>query len=141
MSEKQTKEVATSAPLNLTQDGLQALISAAVTAAVAEAKKPAPPTDKELRDIQQAQEARAALAADVVDTIKQKQFNQRTCTHSHGTGESHGVYVQDGNYILCQFCQAKVRPEVPVEQRTDKSAIYDTALFNRLFQEMRKTDM
>ena len=136
MSDKETKQQPS---LNLSPADLQAMIAAAVTAAVVEAKKPAPATERELANIKEAQELRAETASNVLAKIEAKKFEQKTCTHAHSTGESHGVYIVDGNYILCQKCQGKIRPEDGVSK--DKSAIYDTALFNRLFQAITRTDM
>jgi len=128
-----------STPIALTPEALQQMIAAAVTAAVQEAKKPAPPTARELAEIQQSQEIRQETAQNVLAQIESKKFEQQSCTHRHATGESHCVFIVDGNYVLCQKCQGKIRPEDG--KKADKTAIYDTVLFNRLFQEISRSDM
>jgi hypothetical protein len=133
------KAEAKSQSLALTPEALQSLISAAVTAAVSEAKKPAPLTSQEEARLKQDNELRAETAKNVLEGMKTRKFEQKACTHTHATGQSHCVFIIDGNYILCQKCQGKIRPEDGVNK--DGNAIYDTALFNRLFQELNKTDM
>ena len=128
------------APISLTADDLQKMIAAAVTAAVVESKKPAPKTATEIAIIEQEQELRAETAAGVLAQIEAKRSEQHMCSHKHATGESHCVYINDGNYMLCQKCQAKVRPGVAATGYKG-SDIYNTDLFNRLFQEVQKTDM
>jgi hypothetical protein len=137
----ETKSTTPSAPLTLTPEALQSLISSAVATAIQESKKPAPPTKAEIANLEQEQQLRLETAKNVLAQMDTKKFEQRSCSHRHATGESHGVYINDGNYVLCQKCQAKVRPFVAVESQKDKTAIYDTDLFNRLFQELSRTDM
>jgi hypothetical protein len=135
--------------LALTADDLRDIIASAVTAAVAESKKPAPPTEQELAQIAQDQQMRKDTAQDVLRAQANKLANQKVCSHEHPKREgsqSHCVWVKEENpaspgYILCQLCQGKVRPEVPAEQRMDTQAIYDTQMFNKLFQDCLDTSM
>lgn len=126
--------------LSLTPEMLKDLIATAVTAAVSEAKKPAPPTAKELAQIQQDQENRLANGQSELEKQKNKRAAQLICTHEHSRrdgGQTHCVHVREENplspgYVLCQKCQGRVRPDSA--DKLDHGAIYDTVLFNTLFQ-------
>lgn len=118
---------------NLTAKQLQDLIAATVAAVVAESKKPAPLTEQQLAEVHQANEMRLQQRDLVLQEQANKKASQNACSHMRRDNTCCAVYVQNGNYLICQACQALVRPEVPVEQR-DQQSIYDTQLFNRLFQ-------
>lgn len=119
--------------MSLTPKQLQDLITAAVTAAVAESKKPAPLTEREEADIQQAQDMRLQQRDLVLQEQANKAAMQRSCTHMRRDNTCTGVYVDNGNYIICQQCQGLIRPGAAPAGYTG-SDIYDTNLFNRLFQ-------
>jgi hypothetical protein len=131
--------------LNLTPKDLQAMIAAAVTAAIQESRKPAPPTDQEVAQLKMKQEHRLRTANEVIRTEENKRANQRICSHEHNNGDTHCVWVREENpaspgFILCQRQQCRIRPgdltkdyEQPAFLR-DRGAIYDTNLFNKLFQ-------
>jgi hypothetical protein len=134
--------------LALTPEMLQTLISTAVTAAVAEAKKPAPPTERQIAEAEQDQENRRANAESVKAKKDQEKIEQLACTHEHPKregGHTHCVLVREENpaspgYIMCQKCQGRVRPERESlrdkkGEYLDREAIYDTNLFNKLFQD------
>lgn len=118
-----------------------------------ESKKPAPPTPREIAEIEQKQEHRAANAASVTEEItNQRNFQQNICTHKHNTGQSHVMLIRAGltggvpnhpDYMFCQNCRIKVYPAVPEEQRKDKSsaAVYNNALYNQLFQSIQTADI
>jgi hypothetical protein len=126
---------------------LKELVTASVTAAMVEARKPLPPTEKELAEIAQAQAHREANAAGVIAAIKNKRFVQEACVHEHSKaagGGTHCVWVKEEDprspgYIYCQKCEARIRPNnydkdgLPYQR--DRNAHYDTDLFNRLFQD------
>jgi hypothetical protein len=141
------KEKIMSQALSLTPEDLQGMIAAAVTAAVAESKKPAPLTEAQLAEIEQAQQIRFETAQSAKQAEENKRATQARCTHEHPKREgshSHCVWVREENpaspgYILCQLCQAKVRPEGV--DRQDKQSIYNTALFNKLFQDCNDASM
>jgi hypothetical protein len=118
----------------LTPEILKDMISAAVSTAIQESKK-THYTEKELADIEQAQQMRIDQAASVLAEIDAIKNYQRTCSHKHArTGDTHCVYILDGNYILCQKCIGIIRPGDPPVGYKGKH-IYNTELFNRLFQE------
>lgn len=79
-------------------------------------------TDKEKRELDAAQQDRQANAGMQKQMALDKKASQKICTHTHKTGATHCVFVQNGNFILCQKCQDVIRPEDRLE------------LFNELFQ-------
>jgi hypothetical protein len=119
--------------LNLTPTQLQALITAAVTAAVSEAKKPAPLTEAQEAQLKQDIDMRRQTAELQLERIKNEKMLRSVCTHTRKDRSYATVHVQDGNYILCQICQAIVRP-APAPKDDDGRSIYDTGLFNHLVQ-------
>lgn len=123
------------------------VIGSAIAAAISEARKPLPPTEAEIRDLELRQQARASNAAGVIAQMENKRTVQRICSHEHKRkegGGTHGVWIRDEDprspgYIYCQKCEANIRPGnydangLPFQR--DRRAIYDTELFNRMFQE------
>ena len=132
--------MSTEKQVSLNMSDLQGLIAGAVAAAVAEARKPEPLTERQEKEIAQAQEGRRATAESVLEEIEAKKQGQLICTHKHATGESHGVFIEGSDYILCQKCQAKIRAGVAPEGYKG-SFIYDTNKFNEIFQSLRTADM
>lgn len=129
--------------LNLTPADLQAMIAAAVTAAVQESRKPAPPTEQQLAQLEMEQQHRKDTSDQVKQLEVNKRANQMICSHEHTNGDTHCVWVREENpaspgFILCQKWQCRIRPGAFNKQGTsyerDRGAIYDTAMFNRLFQ-------
>lgn len=127
-----------------TKEDMKEIVAAAVTAAVQEANKPKPPTDAEVAEIQQAQTMRRETADSVKMRKENRKFIQSQCTHEHSKqagGGTHCVYVRDNDhpadagYIYCQLCEDRVRPESEKWRVLDPDAHFDTALFNRLFQD------
>ena len=124
---------------------LQEIIAGTVAATVAEMRKPAPPTAKELADLEQAQEQRRATAEGVKEKNRNKRWIQEHCTHFHkpndAGGGTHCVYVYDNgitgsfNFIYCQKCEARIRPEEDaLMRRLDPEALFDSAKFSLLMQ-------
>lgn len=123
------------------------VIAQSIAAAIAESRKPLPPTEAELRAIEVAQQARAANAAGVIAQMENKRAVQRICTHEHKRkegGGTHGVWIRDEDsrspgYIYCQKCEAIIRPGAynpeGLPHERDRRALYNTELFNRMFQE------
>lgn len=120
--------------MSLTSKQLQELIAAAVTAAVSEAKKPAPPTETQLAEIEQANEMRLQQRDLVLQEQANRKATQLACSHMRRDNTCSGVYVENGNYVICQQCQAIIRPGVAPTKDDDGRSIYDTQLFNRMFQ-------
>lgn len=141
--------------VNLTPDALQAMIAAAVTAAIQESRKPNPPTEQELSQLQMAQEHRAQTAQSVLLERENKIAMQNICAHEHSRregGGTHAVWVREEDprspgFILCQKCQGRIRPGVlstdpkaPAFNR-DRGAIYNNDKFNQLFQDCGEASM
>lgn len=133
------------ATLSITAEDLKGIVAAAVATAITEARKPDPPTAEQVAAVQMAQEHRADMAADVTRTRENKIAIQRICSHEHSNregGGTHCVWVKEEDpaspgYIYCQKCEAKVRPQGGYEgtKKADRTALYDTLLFNKLFQD------
>lgn len=119
--------------LTLTAKQLQELVATAVSAAVAEAKKPFV-SEQDQKRMEQDQQTRKETADNILRGIEQRKHMQRMCTHTRREdGKTRAVYVENGTFMICQACQAIIRPGVaPANDRgTD---IYDDQLFYRLFQ-------
>jgi len=114
-------------------ENLAEVIKAVKAPNVIEQKK----LDAESKAVQDAQEARKQQSESTLLDIKRKGQSQRICSHEHQkTGQTHGVFVMEKSgpgYVLCQLCQAIVRPGVAPEGYKGVH-IYDTGLFNQLFQ-------
>jgi hypothetical protein len=133
------------ATVNLTKEDLRDLVVSAVSAAVSAANAPPPPTKAELAEIQMAQELRESTAKDILKKkANDRWFQEHGCSHEHSKqagGGTHCVHVRDNDYldsagyIMCQLCQGRVRPEDPKWVKLDPEAIFNTALFNKLFQD------
>jgi hypothetical protein len=119
--------------MNLTAEQLQTLITSAVTAAVSESRKPAPLTDAQEAEILQANDMRLQQRDLVLQGEANKRALQAACSHMRRDNTCSCVYVASGNYIIDQQCQAIIRPGTAPEGYAGND-IYDTQLFNRLFQ-------
>lgn len=141
------------ATIQLTPEALQTMIATAVATAIQESKKPAAPTERELADLEQAQEYRASQAKQVIQTMENKRSHQLICVHEHDKragGGTHGVWVKEEDprspgFIYCQKCEARIRPgnydKTGLPYQMDRGAIFDTSLFNKLFQECGDTSL
>lgn len=98
--------------ISLTADQLRELLI--------EVRRPIP-TDKEIAEQKDALEARKANAALTLQILEQKKMNQQMCTHLRYDGTVRAVYVQNGDFLICQGCQDVIRRDRP-------------ELFNRLIQ-------
>jgi hypothetical protein len=122
------------------QENTQKLIEELRKPTVLEQKK----LEAEAKALADANQERADNATAMLLKITTKRTEQAICSHKHRNGHSHCVYIMEKapspGYILCQLNQCKIRPGVaPVDYKgTD---IYDTALFNRLFQELPSNEM
>lgn len=141
------------ANLNLTTDDLKEMIATAVSAAIVESRKPNPPTAQELSAQAMAQQHREQTAQSVLAKQENERAIQRICSHTHAQregGGTHCVWVREEDprspgYILCQLNQCKIRAGAYDQKglpcQMDKNAIYDTTLFNKLFQDCGPTGL
>jgi len=93
--------------------------------------------DKQEREALAANENRKKQAQQVLATMAMKKQGQAVCNHKHPDGNTHLVHVQEPTgpgYLICQKRQCIIRPGKPSDHRRGDTAIYDTALFNQLFQ-------
>lgn len=97
-----------------------------------EARKPVI-TDEMKRKQAADAEARKSNAALVLAEEEKKRNFQRLCSHMRRDGSTRAVYVVNGNFMICQACQAVVRPGVRPDNYNGRD-IYDNDLFNKLFQ-------
>ena len=89
-----------------------------------------------------AMEERKENSAAVKQLMKERRQEQLMCSHQHADGHTHlariienGKLAGGPGYLLCQWCCAKIRPDVgPEMKKIDPQAIYDTSLFNRMLQ-------
>lgn len=131
----------------LTPQDLKDIVSGAVATAIQESKKEAPPTARQQADIEAAQEERLTNAQGVREQQERKKVVQKLCNHRHTQkegGGDHLVWVRDENmqspgYIYCQACEVRVRPSGYGYEKLDPTAIFDTAKFNELWQEVADT--
>jgi hypothetical protein len=114
---------------------------------IAEIKKPTQAEQRELDAtklrVEQEQKERQALSKSLVEEIENKKTIQRLCSHEHRNGDTHAVYIQEKSgpgYFICQKNQCKIRPGNAPEGYKGGD-IYDTALFNRLFQKSANNDI
>jgi len=98
--------------------------------------------DAEARELAARQEERKESgAAQREEQAQKKYYREKVCQHRGGKPDhSYAVFVHDdiGGYVLCQHCQGVVRPEqqrVHFPKNYQGAAIFDTALFNRLWQQ------
>lgn len=103
--------------------------------------------DQEVERIKAANEERKANSAGVLQQMRDNRFQQTVCSHKHSSaegGHSHGVFVMEKapspGFIHCQKCHVNIRPGTPPQENADPRALYDTALFNRIFQELPTTN-
>lgn len=101
--------------------------------------------DAELKRIMDANEERRVNSLGIKQQMADKRLNQSICSHKHRDGNSHCVFIMEKapspGYILCQKNQCKIRPGSTPAENADGGAIYDTGLFNRLFQELPTQEM
>jgi hypothetical protein len=115
MSEKEQAFSLTASDLKAILGSVAESNRASLEAIITEIRKPSlkeqRELDKEEADFQAAQEERINNSANIKQMAANKKAAQAMCTHEHKDGASHCVYIQNGNYILCQKCQDVVRPE------------------------------
>jgi hypothetical protein len=113
-------------------------LQAMIKTIMEEARKPLPPTEKELAKMAEEQALRAQQGALVRLNAQNRKNHQRLCSHLRRDGSTRAVFVQDdlGGYMLCQGCQDRIRPELADAQRKldAPNTNYNSDMFNRLFQ-------
>lgn len=118
------------AAVAITADELKSILSTVI----AEARKPPEPTEEEKAVMASEKAMRKQTAEQSLAAMENKRREQAACIHMRRDGSSTAVYVHNGNFFICQQCQAVIHPGVRPEGSDDTMGIYDTQLFNRLFQ-------
>jgi hypothetical protein len=147
----------TAPTLSLDAQTLAEMIKTAVATAVTEARKPTEleleelEARKELRDVEKRKveadnQSRMETAHQQKKMMEDRRRAQRLCLHEGGRPvHSYAVFVNDplGGYVLCQGCQATIRPEAHKAhfQSGNTTAIFDDVLFNQLFQKTSTSGM
>lgn len=135
----------------MTPEQLQGIVSAAVAETIKALKTPTEveqiELDKKLQEIKTANEDRKKLSQEVLNTMEGKRRLHFACSHEHSDGSTRCIRIQEKNgpgYMLCLWNQCIIRPGAP-PKKFDKqgkeipyqgSVIYDTNLFNRIFQKL-----
>lgn len=126
--------------ISLTAEDLQKLVATAVAAAVEATRNPAL-TDKQKKEIQDAQDARVESAASIRQLQAAKRLEQQVCSHMRKNGSTRAVYVENGQFMICQSCQAVIRPGVaPEGVQNYMGYIYSDEIFYRLMQSTQTAD-
>lgn len=101
-----------------------------ITTILAEARKPAPPTEEELKKKEQADAERKAHGLQAAQNLQNEIARQNACTHKHWeNGRSRIAYVQNGNFIICLACQKVIRPEENLQEFNQLIATIAPAIF------------
>jgi hypothetical protein len=81
---------------------------------------------------------RAETGAEIRKGLADTRALQTACSHNRPFGDSHCVQVHGEwrDFILCQKCQLKCYPNLPEDQRLDRTpnAYYDTVLYNKMHE-------
>jgi hypothetical protein len=133
--------------VSLTAEDLKNIIAGAVSEAVKAAKAPnaieQAKLDQQQKQIEQDQQTRLETSEQIKQDMANKAFRKQTCQHEGGKPKHpHTVFVSDdlGGYVLCQVCNAVIRPESQLVhfpkdiQQKRQDIIFNTALFNKVFQ-------
>ena len=127
----------------LTAQDLKGIIAETVKAAKAPNVIEQQKLDQEEKARELAQEQRKNLSESVLADKENKRVVQHICSHEHKSGDSHCVYIMEKvgpGYLLCQKNQCKIRPGAPPKNYKGDD-IYDTDLFNRIFQKLPSNEM
>lgn len=102
------QEKETQAPITFTADQLTAMLR--------ELRKPAEPTEDEKARKQGEIDRRRDLAQLEHTKNDNRKMDQEMCPHTRfEDGSSRMVYIPNGNYLICQYCQFILRPEEDVK--------------------------
>jgi hypothetical protein len=97
-----------------------------------EIRRPADPTPKELKELENDAKMRRDQAELVRQQMANRAWQKKTCSHTRTNGTTCAVFVGSLGVMICQHCQALIYPSDAPKYVED--GIYDTGLFNRLFQ-------
>lgn len=98
-----------------------------------ELRKPPEPTDEQKARMEQEKQMREDQAKLALARMENDRRERLACIHRRKDGTNNAVYVPNGHFMICQSCQAVIRPGTAPEGDLGVD-IYNTALFNELFQ-------
>jgi|ERR1035437_3474490 RNA polymerase-binding transcription factor DksA len=124
------------APLALTFEQLKELLL--------EAKKPVM-SDADKKKLESDQLSRKENAQ-IIDQERQKKlYEQSVCGHTRRDGSSRTVYVENGNYLICQRCQDVIRPTSMLKDEFGKDTkeidVKRREMFNKHFAMTNRNQM
>lgn len=103
-------------------------------------RKPLDPTPEQLAEKESNDSMRRATAESELQRIASRKREQAACSHLRRDGTSSCVFIygdpsqpNQGNYVICQQCNGKIRPEprpTGLLAREWENDIFDTNLFN-----------
>jgi hypothetical protein len=105
---------------------------------VQEMRRPPDPTPEKLAELESDKAMRAETAKLQLAKVKQVQDTQAACVHRRKDRSTHCVYEYSGQYLICQGCQAIIKPEprpTGPEAKETSHHIYNTRMFNEHFTE------
>jgi hypothetical protein len=123
------------ANVTITADQLKDILGAAISTAIAEARKPVV-TEKEQREIEEQQRARAAQAAEIEKQRQQRIAFQKVCKHRRRDNSPRVVDVRvnmvtgdfgpvNYHFLLCQRCQLEIFADKPEQAELYQSLMQD----------------
>ena len=98
-----------------------------------ELRKPPEPTPEQQAAIDSDKQMRKEQAQLALSRMENERRERLACIHRRKDGTNNAVYVPNGHFMVCQSCQAVIRPGVAPEGDLGVD-IYSTQLFNELFQ-------
>jgi len=98
-----------------------------------ELRKPPLPTPEQQAAIDSDKQMRKEQAQLALARMENERRERLACIHRRKDGTNNAVYVPNGHFMICQSCQAVIRPGTAPEGDLGVD-IYNTQLFNELFQ-------
>lgn len=126
---KNTEESVNEQKISMTAEQFESMMSRLLK----EARKAPEPTEEELAKIEQDRQSRKEQAQLSLAVMENKRRERMACIHRRKDGTNASVYVPNGHFMICQMCQAVIRPGTAPAGDLGVD-IYDTQLFNELFQ-------
>lgn len=100
---------------------------------ISELRKPAEPTEEEVLRKEQDLQMRKQQAQQMNKITANRKWEQEHCTHRRSDGTNNTVFVQNGDYIICQSCQGKIK-RAPSPLDEPDQFIYNEMAFYALMQ-------
>ena len=98
-----------------------------------ELRRPPDPTPEQQAAMESDKQMRKEQAQLALARMENERRERLACIHRRKDGTNNAVYVPNGHFMICQSCQAVIRPGTAPEGDLGVE-IYNTQLFNELFQ-------